>query len=216
MQIESLQAELIQWQSQLAAAAKETNDHQASNLLMKAKVCASTSERDACLVRNAELSQQLALCRQQLVRSEAEADQLGAKCSQLERDNGRVQLLLDDAEARDDNSERVAKLRSQIVEFESVVAEKNKTIKLQQQRLADMKKTLQKELKAQNNGGGGTDSAESAAAAANGLSPVPGRRGSNVSPTLVGGSPARNDAEEVNVKYLKHVIFNFSPAESTR
>ena len=76
------------------------------------------------------------------------------------------------------------------------MSEKNKTIKLQQQRLADMKKTLQKELKSQ-----------AADEMVNNLtSPCSARKNSEVYSVV---SSIKSDPEEVNFKYLKHVIFKF-------
>lgn len=130
-------------------------------------------------------------------RTEKELYELQDKFSNTEKENQQIKLLLADAEARDENSERTCKLRSQIAELEAAFSEKNKTIKLQQQRLADMKKTLQKELKNQNNDPDCLSVPTSLPIAPKSpiLSQAP--------------QSAKSEMEEVNFKYLKHVIFKF-------
>lgn len=172
-------------------------DEKTHNLSLKDRIAQLSEEKDHFVVRNAELSQQVSLSQQQLQRIEKELYELQDKFSNTEKENKQIKLLLADAEARDDNSERACKLRSQIAELEAAFSEKNKTIKLQQQRLADMKKTLQKELKNQNSDTDGLSVPTS--------SPIAPK-----SPILSKAPlPAKNDMEEVNFKYLKHVIFKF-------
>lgn len=174
-------------------------DEKTHNLSLKDKIAQLSEEKDHFVVRNAELSQQVSLSQQQLQRTEKELRELQDKFSDTERENQQIKLLLSDAEARDENSERTCKLRSQIAELEAAFSEKNKTIKLQQQRLSDMKKTLQKELKNQNND---PDSLSVPTSASSSTAPK--------SPVLPKApQPAKNEMDEVNFKYLKHVIFKF-------
>lgn len=193
------QKQYEQTKSALDAMTQNWQDAKTLNMNLQDKLAQLAEEKDASLVRNAELSQQLSLCQQQLQRCEKSLDEMSARVSDVEQENRRIQHLLTDAEARDENSERVSQLRSQLAELEAAAAEKNKTIKLQQQRLADMKKTLQKELKNQNNG--------EVVAADGGLlavSPAAARKNTASSP-----AKASNETDEVNFKYLKHVIFKF-------
>jgi len=174
-------------------------DEKTHNLSLKDKIAQLSEEKDHFIVRNAELSQQVSLSQQQLQRTEKELRELQDKFSDTEKENQQIKLLLSDAEARDENSERTCKLRSQIAELEAAFSEKNKTIKLQQQRLSDMKKTLQKELKNQSND---PDSLSVPTSASSSTAPK--------SPILSKSSqPVKNEMDEVNFKYLKHVIFKF-------
>jgi golgin subfamily A protein 1 len=174
-------------------------DEKTHNLSLKDKIAQLSEEKDHFVVRNAELSQQVSLSQQQLQRTEKELRELQDKFSDTERENQQIKLLLSDAEARDENSERTCKLRSQIAELEAAFSEKNKTIKLQQQRLSDMKKTLQKELKNQNNDPDNLSVPTSASSSTAPKSPVLPKA----------PQPAKNEMDEVNFKYLKHVIFKF-------
>ncbi len=159
------------------------------------EVSNTTKERDSCLMRNAELSQQLGLCQQQLQRTEKDLAQLKSEWDQLVNAGGGEKCLQHEA-----------------AELDITIQEKNKTIKLLQQRLADMKKTLQKELKGQELG------------LASGLSPLVSRKSPAIFPpplpepqkkpsiTSSDGTDSDNDwnvLEPVNFKYLKHVLFKF-------
>ncbi len=104
-------------------------DEKTHNLSLKDKIAQLSEEKDHFVVRNAELSQQVSLSQQQLQRTEKELRELQDKFSDTERENQQIKLLLSDAEARDENSERTCKLRSQIAELEAAFSEKNKTIK---------------------------------------------------------------------------------------
>lgn len=174
-------------------------DEKTHNLSLKDKIAQLSEEKDNFAIRNAELSQQASLSQQQLQRIEKQLHELEEKLGSTEEENQRNKFLLADADAREENSERTNKLRSQIAELEAAFSEKNKTIKLQQQRLSDMKKTLQKELKNQNND---PDSLSVQTNAPTSMAPK--------SPTLSNAPKlAKNEMDEVNFKYLKHVIFKF-------
>lgn len=200
-------AEIDRWKRQhdqvknaLDTMTQNWQDEKTLNMSLQDKLAQLSEEKNSFVVRNAELSQQMSLTKQQLQRCEKELEDVGVKASELEKENRRIKHLLTDAEARDENSERVTQLRTQVAELEAGFTEKNKTIKLQQQRLADMKKMLQKELKGQNN---------EAVVSPDGLlsvSPAIARKNLSTPP------PTKNsggELEEVNFKYLKHVIFKF-------
>ena len=198
-ELQRLQRQFDQAKSALETMTHNWQDEKAHNLSLKDRIGQLSEEKDSFVVRNAELSQQVSLSQQQLQRIESQLRELEGKFSETEEENQRVKLLLSDAEARDESSERTCKLRSQIAELEAAFSEKNKTIKLQQQRLTDMKKTLQKELKNQNYD---PDSLGVQTSASPAMPPK--------SPTLSNApQPVKGDMEEVNFKYLKHVIFKF-------
>ena len=198
-ELQRLQRQFDQVKSALETMTHNWQDEKAHNLSLKDRIGQLSEEKDSFVVRNAELSQQVSLSQQQLQRIESQLRELEGKFSETEEENQRVKLLLSDAEARDESSERTCKLRSQIAELEAAFSEKNKTIKLQQQRLTDMKKTLQKELKNQNYD---PDSLGVQTSASPAMPPK--------SPTLSNApQPVKGDMEEVNFKYLKHVIFKF-------
>lgn len=174
-------------------------DEKTHSLLLKEKIAQLTEETNRLALRNAQLSQQADLSQQQYLRVEKETEEVQKRCDKLEEENQHVKQLLSDAEARDENSEKMRGLREQLVELESSVSEKNKTIKLQQQRLADMKKMLQKELKNQNN-----DFDNNAPQSF----PSPSVHRKNPAPSNA-VQPPKSDQEDVNFTYLKHVIFKF-------
>lgn len=110
-----------------------------------------------------------------------------------------------------EGSDRVKELKSVICDLESQLNDKNKTIKLQQQRLSDMKKTLQRELKIQ------SPSLES-----NSLEPaekdtlIPSQMPFSrlVEPSissLVHDRPSSlsEKLDDINFRYIKHVILKF-------
>ena len=200
-ELNRLQRQLDQVKSSLDAMTQNWQNEKAMNMSLQDKLAHMSEEKNSFVVRNAELKQQLSLSQQQLHRTEKEISECQAKATKMEDEAERCKHLLSDAEARDENSERVNNLRSQVAELEVAITEKNKTMKLQQQRLADMKKTLQKEFKNQGNELGSDNLSPLSA----GLSPAPSCKAPPSSPL----PPGKNDMEEVNFKYLKHVIFKF-------
>merc|ERR1712029_396920 len=99
----------------------------------------------------------------------------------------------------------VQKLRQSNSDMNDELAEKKQSVKLLQQRMNDMKKTFQKEMKSAAQGAGHqsgpvvTDDEESVAAAV----VVP-----TMTSSLTNGT-AGNDSANVDLAYLKHVIFKF-------
>lgn len=163
---------------------EELNQAKKIKEILEKKLSTITEEKNTTLLRNAELSQQTSLCQQQLLRTEKELDDVVEKSNIIQEENKQFKLLLKDSEGcnRNCDMERLAQL-------EAAFAEKNKTIKLQQQRLSDMKKTLQKELKNQVTNDGDNSCLSSST---QGIS-----------------SAANNSLDQVNFVYLKHVIFKF-------
>jgi len=93
-----------------------------------------------------------------------------------------------------EGSERI--LKSSLLDLEEQISEKNKTIKVLQQRLTDMKKTLQRELKIPSSL---LDNDADASAAI--LNPS--------SSKTVTARHTNSREDDVNFKYLKHVLIKF-------
>ncbi|WAR00059.1 GOGA1-like protein [Mya arenaria] len=115
----------------------------------------SNKDKDEYMMRNAELSQQLRTLQQtsgderraleeEKAGLEKELVQKSELCTQLE---AKVSCL--QAEHNDLNSAEVEELAQTVTTLEEQLAEKNKTLKKQEQKINDLKKTLQRELKVQ-------------------------------------------------------------------
>ncbi|EDW72054.1 uncharacterized protein Dwil_GK10646 [Drosophila willistoni] len=100
-------------------------------------------EKLTALLRNAEISQNEELLRKQLRLEKSEWDDLQERNKQLVEDvNGAKQAL----QTLSDSAERQAQELAKYDGVQEEIVEKNKTIKTLNQRLGDLKKTLQKEL----------------------------------------------------------------------
>ncbi|XP_045204857.2 golgin subfamily A member 1-like isoform X2 [Mercenaria mercenaria] len=117
----------------------------------------SNKDKDDFMLRNAELSQQLTTLQQtlqdekRLLEVEVEAhrekeSELSIKCQELET---RVVELTDFQSDHHASNDQVIQLEDTVSALEEQLAEKNKALKKQEQRLNDLKKTLQRELKVQ-------------------------------------------------------------------
>lgn len=195
-EIENLQKQFEQLKTSYDSLLQTWQDDKTQSMALKEKIAQLTEETNKLALRNAQLSQQADLSQQQCQRLEKENEDVQKRCIQLEEENQEVKRLLSDAEARDENSEKMQTIRAQLAEMESSVSEKNKTIKLQQQRLADMKKMLQKELKNQNNDLDNNTPQSCPSPSVNRKSPA-------------ATTAVQSEQEDVNFKYLKHVIFKF-------
>ena len=183
-QQQKLEEELSSTHVKLTNMMEELDQTKNSNEILENKVSTLFAEKNTTLMRNAELSQQTSLCQQQLLKTEKELNELIKKSNLIQEENKQYKLLLMDSEDRDKDCDR-----ERLAQLEAAFAEKNKTIKLQQQRLSDMKKTLQKELKIQATSEGDNSSTHSDTTA------IPGATNSGL--------------DQVNFVYLKHVIFKF-------
>jgi len=181
---EELEEELSNINAKLKDTIEALGQANKMNDTLENKVSTLSDEKNTSLVRNAELSQQTSLCQQQLLRREEELKDHIERSNAIQEENKQFKLLLSDSETCDRNQDR-----ERLVQLEAAFAEKNKTIKLQQQRLSDMKKTLQKELKNQATHDGEISSVHSSTPAISGA--------------------ANSDLDQVNFVYLKHVIFKF-------
>ncbi|XP_076643374.1 uncharacterized protein LOC143353728 [Halictus rubicundus] len=171
-------------------------------------------EKDSALLRNAQVSQDIEIVRQENRRHEVENTDLQNKVESLEHklqsktkemaeamtkleDTKQRMSELEEGEQHREKMERNEKvLKSSLMDLEEQLNEKTKTIKVLQQRLADMKKTLQRELRVPSSS---LDSDVEPSAAI--LKP------SSSKTVTARHSNARDD--DVNFKYLKHVLIKF-------
>ncbi|XP_037712823.1 golgin subfamily A member 1 [Drosophila subpulchrella] len=155
-------------------------------------------EKMTAILRNAEIAQSEDILRQQLRLERSEATDLQDRNNQLERDIAEVrQTLQQVSSTAQDNAQK-------LTEFEGVqleIVEKNKTIKTLNQRLVDLKKTVQKDFR----------SAQISMDTESHPTTIPGHRISSSSPEAFSSGEKGNCVimDEVNFQYLKHVIVKF-------
>ncbi|XP_056630414.1 golgin subfamily A member 1 [Diorhabda sublineata] len=169
---------------------KELSEERANSLNVQKTLTRVTSEKNTTLVRNAEISQQMELVKQEMRQLEREMSEHLNRLSNLEEENTKLK----------DSVQIEQRLRKNIEELQEQIAEKNKNIKTLQLRLADMKKTLQQELRTPGNPNYHSDLLDLNSAAI--LTPT--QMSIRHFPSLV-----KRDDEDVNFKYLKHVILKF-------
>ncbi|KAK9709586.1 GRIP domain [Popillia japonica] len=173
---------------------KELGEEKHHSLNVQKTLSRVTSEKNTALLRNAEISQQMELAKQESRRLESEMTELMNKLTSIEDENKVYK--------EKENKGIEQELRNNLAVLEEQISDKNKTIKNLQLRLADMKKALQQELRTtpgsliSNN-----DHYELNSAAI--LTPS-----QNTTRNIQGFGP-RRDEEDVNFKYLKHVIIKF-------
>ncbi|KAH8319998.1 hypothetical protein KR074_011010 [Drosophila pseudoananassae] len=155
-------------------------------------------EKMTAILRNAEISQSEDILRQQLRLERSEANDLQDRNKELEKDISVARQALQEVNSTaQDNAKKLADYEG--VQLE--VMEKNKTIKTLNQRLVDLKKTIQKELRSAQIS---TDS-ESLAATISAH-----RNATTTLETFPGGDKGNCIImDEVNFQYLKHVIVKF-------
>ncbi|XP_016943146.2 golgin subfamily A member 1 isoform X1 [Drosophila suzukii] len=155
-------------------------------------------EKMTAILRNAEIAQSEDILRQQLRLERSEATDLQDRNNQLERDICEVrQTLQQVSSTAQDNAQK-------LTEFEGVqleIIEKNKTIKTLNQRLVDLKKTVQKDFR----------SAQISMDTESHPTTIPGHRISSSSLEAFSSGEKGNCVimDEVNFQYLKHVIVKF-------
>ncbi|XP_012232411.1 golgin subfamily A member 1 [Linepithema humile] len=171
-------------------------------------------EKDAALLRNAQVSQNIEIVKQENRQQGIENIELQSRLENLEDDLisktkevEQATITLKEFEQKvakleeaDRNREKLEGneriLKSSLLDLQEQLIEKNKTIKILQQRLTDMKKTLQRELKIPSSS---LDSDVEASAAI--LNP------SSTKTVTARHNNSRED--DVNFKYLKHVLIKF-------
>ncbi|XP_012262600.2 golgin subfamily A member 1 isoform X2 [Athalia rosae] len=172
-------------------------------------------EKDSALLRNAQVSQDVEMARQECRQQESENYELHCRVenleatiknanseleqyqSQLAESRQRINELEKIEHSKDEAAGTEKLLKTTISDMEDQLNEKSKTIKVLQQRLSDMKKTLQRELRIPSTS---LDSDVEPATAAV----------INPSSTKTVNPHQNNPREEdVNFKYLKHVLIKF-------
>ncbi|XP_034302672.2 golgin subfamily A member 1 isoform X2 [Magallana gigas] len=123
-----------------------------------------SKEKDDLCLRNAELSQELVTVKRDLesqiqkLQSDISEknkviEQLQANVSQSQSEISEHVTKLEEyqklQEQHSDHSSQITDLEQQVTDLQDQVADKNKALKKQEQRLSDLKKTLQRELKVQ-------------------------------------------------------------------
>ncbi|XP_049285157.1 golgin subfamily A member 1 [Anopheles funestus] len=190
--------------AELESTARELNRQLASE----------TQEKMAVLMKNAEMSQQEEILRQELRHEKDESIELHDRAMMLQHE-------------LDKRLNTVNELRKQVDELMTTnlnlnadLVDKNKIIKTLNQRLVDMKKTLQEELKGQQNGNNNNNIV---ANYISGNQAPPHDRSLERSKSFEGKTIAKENGtlkqngtnggpvvmDEVNFRYLKHVIIKF-------
>ncbi|XP_069674177.1 golgin subfamily A member 1-like isoform X2 [Periplaneta americana] len=187
-------------------------------------------EKDETLLRNAQVNQQVELAKQELREQEQESAELHTKIASLERklsekdkDIDRIKADSEELSRRIKDLEMVEhdkqvasnmekELRSNISDLEEQLVEKNKNIRVLQQRLGDMKKTLQRELRlpAQSVDSSNASESDSFSPAAV-LTPSSSRhlQQKQHHQAVTNHRMTTDDDDDVNFKYLKHVLIKF-------
>uniref|UniRef100_A0A1E1X5X7 Golgin subfamily A member 1 n=1 Tax=Amblyomma aureolatum TaxID=187763 RepID=A0A1E1X5X7_9ACAR len=192
---------------------------------VKEEVMKLKQELASLNVENKRLKEELDALQQQADKECAQRQEEVARLKEsLHAATQKVEQLEEEAAANETNSTSLADLQSKMAELEDQLSEKNKMLKLQQQRISDMKKTLQRELKNHHgaSSAGASLNNEKVASLVNEVPPsvdlgnAPGPAANSVSkaaaqdPTAVQPSGLENKLEDdINFKYLKHVVFKF-------
>uniref|UniRef100_L7M2C2 Golgin subfamily A member 1 n=1 Tax=Rhipicephalus pulchellus TaxID=72859 RepID=L7M2C2_RHIPC len=131
----------------------------------------------------------------------------------------KVKQLEKEAAANASNNTSVSDLESKVAVLEDQVSEKNKMLKLQHQRISDMKKTLQKELKSHQGVATVTAVLNTEGSPSSDVPPPVDHGGSagdsaaaKAGTAQDAAQPRRSDSkleDDINFKYLKHVVFKF-------
>ncbi|XP_035773083.1 golgin subfamily A member 1-like [Anopheles albimanus] len=183
------------------------------------QLASETQEKVAVLMKNAEISQQEEILRQELRHEKEESMELHDRAVMLQRELDKRLNTVNELR------KQVDELMTTNLEQNAELVDKNKIIKILNQRLVDMKKTLQEELKGQQSLG---DQAQTGygSSTTNGSTQHPGDRALERSKSFDAKSLAKENGtakqqngsptgtgpivmDEVNFRYLKHVIIKF-------
>ncbi|KAL7738291.1 hypothetical protein ACLKA6_006621 [Drosophila palustris] len=156
-------------------------------------------EKLTALLRNAEISQSEELLKKELRMEQTESNDLHDKNKQLENDVQEARAALQSLnEAAEQNAQDLAKYE----QTQREIIEKNKTIKTLNQRLGDLKKTLQKEFRSSQTATiDVVDTDQVIPAFRISHAPLESFQSDNKPNCII--------MDEVNFKYLKHVIVKF-------
>lgn len=123
-----------------------------------------SKEKDDLCLRNAELSQELVTVKRdlesQIQKLQSDISEKNKVIEQLQTNVSQSQSEISEhvtkleeyqklQEQHSDHSSQITDLEQQVTDLQDQVADKNKALKKQEQRLSDLKKTLQRELKVQ-------------------------------------------------------------------
>nr|XP_034302672.1 golgin subfamily A member 1 isoform X2 [Crassostrea gigas] len=123
-----------------------------------------SKEKDDLCLRNAELSQELVTVKRdlesQIQKLQSDISEKNKVIEQLQTNLSQSQSEISEhvtkleeyqklQEQHSDHSSQITDLEQQVTDLQDQVADKNKALKKQEQRLSDLKKTLQRELKVQ-------------------------------------------------------------------
>ncbi|XP_050083384.1 golgin subfamily A member 1 [Anopheles aquasalis] len=200
------------YQSQLLELERTVHD-------LNRQLASETQEKVAVLMKNAEISQQEEILRQELRHEKEESMELHDRAVMLQRELDKRLNTVNELR------KQVDELMTTNLEQNAELVDKNKIIKILNQRLVDMKKTLQEELKGQQSFG---DQAQTGhgSSTTNGSTQHPGDRALERSKSFDAKSMAKENGsvkqqngsptgtgpivmDEVNFRYLKHVIIKF-------
>uniref|UniRef100_A0A182IZS2 GRIP domain-containing protein n=1 Tax=Anopheles atroparvus TaxID=41427 RepID=A0A182IZS2_ANOAO len=176
------------------------------------QLASEQQEKIAVLMKNAEMSQQEEILRQELRHEKDESIELHERALMLQRELDKRLNTVNELR------KQVDELMTTNLELNAELVDKNKVIKILNQRLVDMKKTLQEELKCQTSsysnhqhghsgiGASLTDRSFERSKSFDSKSIVKEngslkQNGTNDGPPVV--------MDEVNFRYLKHVIIKF-------
>ncbi|XP_076126914.1 golgin subfamily A member 1 isoform X1 [Alosa pseudoharengus] len=228
---QTLQQELSQLSEQLAAKEAEI---QALKEAVNAAHAETAQVREEAAERDQEHEAQLAALRQEVISQTEQLDSCQSRVSDLQGELESMSVQLQGPEAGEgeqngtvtvDDLDQLQKINK---DMEQQLGDKNKTIKQLQQRLAELKRTLQKELKLKPDSE--TDGRErvfegrgdrqerqmdrpsteaSASAMVPTLAPGFGLASAPGPGTTVINTSDLNDSREINFEYLKHVVLKF-------
>ncbi|XP_044594993.1 golgin subfamily A member 1-like isoform X1 [Cotesia glomerata] len=197
---------------QLARLRESLEAERTNSATLRVNLEKEQSEKDSALLRNAQMSQNFEIAKQEQRTQEIENIELQTRLESLEESlkaaNSLKDVAIKDSEEmknriiqlealeldRKLSQDTEQSLKNNLANLEDQINDKNKTIKVLQQRLADMKKTLQRELRVPSSSFDNDDSAAI-------LTP-------SSSKTVTAKHP-NSQEEDVNFKYLKHVLIKF-------
>ncbi|KAK7870589.1 hypothetical protein R5R35_009095 [Gryllus longicercus] len=237
--LQSEQTKSSQLDEELRQVQVELRGEQARCIELQKSLSHERQDKDAILLRNAQVSQEVQLAQQaarEQQRDQAELlnrvtsleNQLSEKNKESERWkslNENLSRRVQELELVEHNKQAAVDLerdlRKNICDLEEQLAEKNKSIKVLQQRLADMKKTLQRELRGP---GGSSDSgppsdmsdgfsnflgSNSGSASLSSNNVTRSARSPNLQAISTNHLPKAEESDDINFKYLKHVLIKF-------
>ncbi|XP_031622115.1 golgin subfamily A member 1 [Contarinia nasturtii] len=169
------------------------NDLQAVQLELERE----KKEKNSIALKNAEISQNEERLKQQLLNESYEINEMYETIQKLTDERNELECRLNDYQQQIEC----------IDDLKNDIADKNKTIKILNQRLADMKKTLQNELKSNEKNGGPIHNLDAQKTSATSVSNCVQSDDQLADSNIKNASAVVMD--DVNFKYLKHVILKF-------